>query len=728
MFAPLPLTKDLVLIGGGHTHALVLRAWGMNPLPGVRVTVINPGPTAPYSGMLPGLIAGHYQRDALEIDLVKLARFAGARVILGRAAGIDRAAQMIDVPGRAPVHYDLAAIDIGITSDLPKLPGFSEYAVPAKPLGGFASRWATFVDAVAAGQATPNVAVIGAGVAGVELALACRHRLNAGGLGGHVTLVEAGPEPLRDIGKGARAALTEQLRNQDVRVRTDAAVTAVTAQGVTLADGTTIDAALTIGAAGAAPQPWLAQTGLALSDGFVDVGPDLCSKTDPLIYAVGDCAHLTHDPRPKAGVFAVRQAPILLHNLRADLSGGKRRAYWPQRDYLKLMSTGGKHAVADKLGLRLEGDWLWRWKNRIDQTFMHKFHNLPAMPSPKLPTNLADGVRGIVDNGPTCGGCAAKVDANVLQGALDPVSLPGHVRTGIGDDAALLSVEGTELALTTDHFRAFWADPYLLTQIAVAHALGDIWAMGAAPHAVLASITLPAATDAVHQHMLREMTHAARATLGPDVPLVGGHSALGSELMVGFTALGLANKTPRLLTGAQTGDALILTKPLGSGTLFAAEMLGQANGADIADALQIMARPIRDDAAALAPLAHAMTDVTGFGLGGHLLSMLRDTPLGAEVTLSNLPLMPGAEVLAAAGQRSSLFPKNAALLAGAGLTLPNDQPRAVLLADPQTAGGLLAAVPDADAALTALSKAGVQGWQIGAITTDAGRITLRQPD
>jgi selenide,water dikinase len=140
-----PPVRDLVLIGGGHAHALVLRAWGMNPLPGVRLTVINPGPVAPYTGMLPGHIAGHYPRDAMMIDLVRLARFAGARVVLDRAVGIDLANRQVQLLSRPAMRYDVASIDIGITSDLAALPGFFDHATAAKPLGDYAARWEAFV-------------------------------------------------------------------------------------------------------------------------------------------------------------------------------------------------------------------------------------------------------------------------------------------------------------------------------------------------------------------------------------------------------------------------------------------------------------------------------------------------------------------------------------------------------------------------------------------------------
>ena len=172
---PSPHAATLVLIGGGHAHALVLRRWGMKPLPGARLTLINPGPTAPYTGMLPGHVAGHYPRDALEIDLVRLARFAGARLILGRVDALDRERRRVHVAGRGWIAYDLASIDIGITSDLPDLPGFAEHAIAAKPLGPFADAWAAF----RAGAGPAEIAVIGGGVGGVELAMAMAHALRA---------------------------------------------------------------------------------------------------------------------------------------------------------------------------------------------------------------------------------------------------------------------------------------------------------------------------------------------------------------------------------------------------------------------------------------------------------------------------------------------------------------------------------------------------------------------
>ncbi|MFN4130858.1 MAG: FAD-dependent oxidoreductase, partial [Paracoccaceae bacterium] len=302
----LPLTRDIVLIGGGHTHALVLRKWGMDPLPGARITVVNPGPVAPYTGMLPGAIAGHYARDAMMIALVRLARFAGARVVLDRVCGIDRGVGQVVLTSGRRLRYDVASIDIGIASDLPDVPGYAEHGVAAKPLGAYAARWEAFV--ATCGPA-PDLVIIGAGVGGVELALASAHRLRGMGKTPRIALLDRGPEALKGVSAGARASLLAALRDHGVTLLTGVTPAQVLADAVVLSDGQRLASDFTLSVAGARPQGWLALTGLALTDGFVDVGPTLQSS-DPAIFAVGDCAHLTHAPRPKAGVFAVREAPF----------------------------------------------------------------------------------------------------------------------------------------------------------------------------------------------------------------------------------------------------------------------------------------------------------------------------------------------------------------------------------------------------------------------------------
>ena len=727
--SPLPLVKDLVLVGGGHAHALVLRMWGMNPLPGTRLTVVNPGPAAPYTGMLPGLIAGHYRRDEIFIDLVRLARFAGARVILDRAVGLDRDARQVVLGSGRRLGYDLASIDIGIGSGLPTVPGFDDHAVAAKPLGHYADRWEAFV---ATCGTEPRVTVIGGGVGGVELALASAHRLRAEGRRPHVTLIERGPQVLRGMGAGTRGALLAQAAAYDIALETGLTATAIGPGMVQLADGRALASDFTLSVAGGQPQGWLADTGLDLTEGFLTVGPTL-QTSDPAIFAAGDTAHLSHAPRPKAGVFAVREAPILFHNLRAALSGGgAMRRYQPQKDYLKLISTGDRRAVADKFGLRAGGAWLWRWKDRIDRAFMAKFAAYPAMPAAPPPSPHAEGLAEAMGGKPLCGGCGAKVAAGDLEAALSHLPPPRHpdVLTGPGDDAAILARPGGGFeVLTTDHLRAFWDDPGLFARLAALHALGDIWAMGAQPHGALVQITLPRLAPALQRDTLREITAALSATLaeaGADI--LGGHSSIGAELTVGLSLTGRAERIiPK--GGARPGDALILTKPIGTGTILAAEMArarlpGAILGESVAACLAAMNTPQGAASALLAPKAHAMTDVTGFGLAGHLLEMLAASGCAARLEAAAIPLLPGAAELAAGGHASTLAPANRAAV-GARLTAPAG-PLTDLMYDPQTCGGLLAALPEdaASATLARLRDAGYPAALIGHVVEGAPHLTL----
>lgn len=716
MQMPTPITHDIVLVGGGHAHALVLRMWGMRPLAGVRLTVIDPSPVAAYSGMLPGFVAGHYPREALEMDLFRLARFAGARLILARATGIDRVKRRVLIAGRAPVAYDLLSLDIGVTSDMGGLPGFADHGHPAKPLDAFATAWAAFMEEAAAGGQKPSVAVIGGGLAGVELAFAARHRL---GPSSQVTLIEAA-EPLARVGSGARRALLRRLSRQGVRLVNGQAAAAIGPDRVTLADGTAIPSQFTIGAAASVAQGWLGDTGLALQNGFVRVGPTLQSDNDPTIFAAGDIAHLTQDPRPKAGVFAVREAPVLFHNLRAALTGDALQRYLPQRDYLKLVAAGAKVGVADKWGLSLSGPAIWRWKDRIDRAFMRKFHDLPRMDAPTTAEATAPSER------PLCGGCGAKAGRPALERALARLPAPrrADVVQGAGDDAAILMAGGAYQTLTTDHLRAFSADPWLMARIAAIHALGDIWSMGAAPQAALAQIILPLMGEDQQAETLREIMEAAQSVFGPEgADIVGGHTSLGAELTIGFTVTGLSDHPPLTHAGARPGDALILTKPIGTGVILAAEMAGRAPGRVVAAALSHMNRPQGTAARLLAPVARAMTDVTGFGLAGHLLSILDASGVAARLSLGGIPVLDGAEDLSRRGEGSSLLPANRQ--SGARLFL-TEGPRADLLFDPQTAGGLLAAVPpdQAPGLCEALCAAGESAAIIGRIVEGAPFITV----
>ena len=361
----------VVLIGGGHTHSLVLHAMRQRPLINAAVTVINPGRTAPYSGMLPGFVAGHYSRAALDIDIAQLCNDVGARFIDGRATAMDPDSRMVLLEDGAALPYDLASFDVGITSAMPRIPGFADHGVPAKPLGIFAERW----DAYRKEAGAKSVALIGGGIAGAELAMAMayalRHVQNT-----TIRLIDRSGI-LADNSDTARKNVRAELDRNGVEVIERAPVREVIPGGVMIEGGTTIEANFVVGAAGATPHPWIARTGLDLHHGYIKVDKALRASLAGIsatgVYAVGDCAHLVDNPRPKAGVYAVREAPVLFENLHRALAGSPPQDYVPQSDYLKLVSLGGKRAFGEKFGIGFSGGLVWRLKDHIDRKFMNQF-------------------------------------------------------------------------------------------------------------------------------------------------------------------------------------------------------------------------------------------------------------------------------------------------------------------------------------------------------------------
>ena len=366
----------VVLVGGGHAHALTLRAWARDPVAGARLTVLSPDRHAPYSGMLPGYVAGHYAWRDFHVDLAPLAAAAGAELVLDRAVGLDLAAGRVLRAGGPALDFELCSLDTGSTSEPPPLPGREAHLHPVKPIDRFLEAWHGFLDRVAAGAVAPRAAVLGGGVGGGELALAMAHRLEAAASDAGVTLIERGCEIAAELPAAARRRLRRALDERGVVVRTATEATGFAADGVHTTAGDTVPAGFVTAAVGARPAPWLAASGLAVTEGgFVKVDAQLRAVGDPRIFAVGDVAHLTASPRPKAGVFAVRQGPVLHAALRAALAGAAPPTYEPQSDYLRLISLGAKRALALKYGVVAGGSGplgaiLWRLKDRIDRRFM----------------------------------------------------------------------------------------------------------------------------------------------------------------------------------------------------------------------------------------------------------------------------------------------------------------------------------------------------------------------
>jgi selenide, water dikinase len=374
MQAP-PLLKDLVLVGGGHTHVHVLKSFGLKPMPGVRLTLIGRDVETPYSGMIPGFVAGQYTFDECHIDLAWLCASTGARLVRDEAIGIDRASRQVLLKDGPAVSYDLLSIDVGSAPNLETIPGARQWATPVKPIAELGRHWMAFVERMRAWLGPLNVTVIGGGAGGVELALAIDHGLREAAKGAQVRVTLATKD---EILAGQAAAAQRRMRaifqRRGLRLLEKAATVRIERGAVQLESGQWLQADAVFVVTEASAAKWFATTGLPLDErGFLAVQDTLRSTGDERIFAVGDCATVLRYPRPKAGVFAVRQGPPLAENLRRVLLGEAPEPFVPQTRYLSIIGTGDGRAVATRGSWAIEGAWVWRWKDHVDRKWMRLY-------------------------------------------------------------------------------------------------------------------------------------------------------------------------------------------------------------------------------------------------------------------------------------------------------------------------------------------------------------------
>jgi selenide,water dikinase len=361
--------RTVLLAGGGHSHVEVLRRFGETPAPGVALVLVSPDRFTPYSGMLPGLIAGHYTHDEAHIDLEPLTRYANATFVRDRVVALHPAGKTVTTASGQRLAFDVASLDVGSQPDL-SMPGAREHALGVKPVDRFLVRWET-LHARARDGGVERLAMVGGGAGGVEALLAMHHRLRADG-GAMPSLALVTDKP--NLPTAAQRGLFRKLDEAGVTLHLGQRAASFDAGGVVLENGDRVAADAVVAATPATAAPWLASSGLACdARGFVRVDDHLRSVSHAQVFAAGDCASQDGRPHPRSGVYAVRQGPPLARNLRAAATGKPLERYLPQPITLALISTGGKHAVAVWGPVAFEGDWVWGWKDRIDRRFMRRY-------------------------------------------------------------------------------------------------------------------------------------------------------------------------------------------------------------------------------------------------------------------------------------------------------------------------------------------------------------------
>jgi len=686
----MPPEHHLVLAGGGHSHALLLRMWAMDPKrrpARTLISLVSRHSSALYSGMVPGLVAGLYQPGECAIDLRRLCARAGVTFLLAEISGLDLERRELLLEGRPGLRYDRLSLDLGAVTASD--PGGGR---PVKPLEPCLA-WL--------GSLPPGapIRIRGGGQAAVELALALAAR------GYRPQLLLRGESP--SLGSKAANRAGERL---------------LAAASIPLQRLVPSNAPTDLACTGSRAPAWLAASGLPVdaASGRVLSEPSLQVLGHPGLFASGDCGLIASDPRPAAGVWAVRAAPTLAANLQRSLEQPERplRPWRPQARALQLLGDGGSRdgqpqalALWGPLALG-PSPWLWRWKERIDRGFMQRFESLAPMAS------------GAASEPMACRGCAAKLAARALARALARLSgSPGSPPQA--EDAALVTTtaDGALLLQSVDGFPALVDDPWLNARLTTLHACSDLWACGARVTSVQALVTVPEAGARLQEDLLFQSLAGVRSVLDPlGASLIGGHTLEGRDgagLALALTVNGTVAPQHFWSKGPlQPGDLLLLSRPIGTGVLFAAAMAGAAEAAWLDGALALMQQSQAELVALLqAHGCRACTDITGFGLLGHLGEMVAAAgpgiaSAGVELDGSVIPALAGSLELLEQGHASSLAPSNASALAlldgPIQLKTPLSAAQLGLLIDPQTCGPLLAALPaeQAPAALAAMRAAG----------------------
>ncbi|VXD17085.1 Ankyrin (fragment) [Planktothrix serta PCC 8927] len=382
--------KKLVLIGGGHSHAIALKKWGMNPLSEVELTLITNVVKTPYSGMLPGYIAGFYSFDQCHIDLPSLAKYSHAKIYIDQAIGLDLEKNLVICKNNSPIPFDLLSIDIGSTPTVLSIPGAIEHTIAVKPISKLLQYWHQLIEEIQQNpQQKIRLAIVGGGAGGVELAFNIHSHLtqiyqqaNQPLNQLELHLIHSGKRLLSERHPSLSRKVENLLKKLKIHLHFNETVDQVdetqnSIKKISCKSGLTLECDRIFWVTQASASPWLKQAGLTTDKrGFILVNDNLQSVSHPQVFAAGDIATMVNYPRPKAGVFAVRQGQPLLENLKRSLEEKPLKPFIPQKEFLILIGTGDQKAIASKAWFNIgPNSLLWRWKDYIDQKFMKQFKN-----------------------------------------------------------------------------------------------------------------------------------------------------------------------------------------------------------------------------------------------------------------------------------------------------------------------------------------------------------------
>ncbi len=698
-----PASHDLVLIGGGHSQVNVLKKFGMKPIAGLRITLINNYYISPYSGMLPGYIAETYTKTQTQIDLLNLCKFSNSRLIIDNVIGLDPTEKQVILKDRMPIKFDTLSINTGGEPNLDNIKGAKEFSIPIKPI----SKLVKVIDDIKRKILQSNeisISVIGGGAGGIELVLALNEYLKTikSIKKIKINLISKGKYLAQAKNKFSQNCILSFLKDNNINVILNDEVIEIGANFIKTLKGTIINSEFNFLVTPISPPKWIANTDLRLDKlGFIKVNKFL-QTSDKNIFASGDICSLENYKLPKAGVYAVRQGPILYKNLRAKILNLKFSSFKPQRSFLSLIGNGKNEAIFSWKGISFRSKFAWFLKSNIDQRFIRKYNYLDLKkmesisPHPKLISqkNVGDPALEKI----RCLGCGAKTPWLSLNKGINSskeiLTLKSRKlnlnKVNITDDASITNVPiGNDLVQSVDLISAIINDPFTLTRIAAIHAISDVLSACATPINAEAIFILPPGLQEIQSRLITELLNGAVYEFNShNMKLNGGHTSEGEELQVGFCISGIRPKNFKSKE-PKVGDKLILTKPLGTGVILAANMRKKINPEEYKNTIETMLKSnLNASKIFRKEKITAITDVTGFGLARHTLNLTK--PFGAKLNMEDIPVISGALEHLSNNINSSLAFSNKEAINFTSNISKQDH----IIFDPQTSGGLLVSVSE----------------------------------
>ena len=687
------IKNDLILVGGGHSHLMLMMNYAKKPIHGIRITLISNELDTPYSGMIPGYIEGIYSWRQTHIDLFKLSMKLNIRFIHSEVVNISGENKEIYLKNRPSISYDFLSINCGIKSNYTNIKGAKKFSLFVKPISKLSSNFLNKMKEI------KTIAFIGGGAAAVELALALRNRYKNDNHPLKIIIVTGYNGLLKTFPKKSQIQTRKALNIAQIEIIDKERVIEIQKSCFVTSTNKIFNVDKCILATDAMAPEWLKKSDINLNEkGFIIVNSSFQTNYN-FIFASGDIAEFDKMNLPKAGVYAVRSGKPLAKSIRNYITNKPKYLFNHKNNYLALIGLSNGNAIATKYGFSNLSKFNFIIKKIIDKNFVRKFNQYEKIPlALKFKRIIASftnkfgfkiDIKEFEEIQMQCRGCAAKVSFSALE-----KSLPKKLIISSDDASPIPSYPN--LFQTIDMINAIITDPFLLGKIAANHSLSDIYAVRSKPISAQMILQLPLSSPQINSRDLNQVLLGAQSVFNLNHCLLnGGHTMIGNDQdpIIGFSITGenkiIKNKYNH--NKINEGDLLILTGKLGSGLIFAG-----INNNFIDSHYQIdVIEQMTEGNEKIGMLSNnlevlAMTDITGFGLANHLLNLIkRDKNInGLTINTNNIPFYKGVPLALKKGVRSSLYNANYDAAYKNVIYERDNKLIDEIIYDPQTVGGL----------------------------------------